>query len=162
MPTWSNDGLLRKYGTDRTTPQKGGEYVTTGLLRNIEFKINLATLTEAETILGDTIIMPKGMRISEIKVTTTTAGAPALTGIDLGLVRMDRTTEVDYDGLLAAFPVASMDTAGETTSVTKGGTGAGALIGTTTTNPAYFTCSRINPTAFTAGEIVVEVKYYRP
>lgn len=162
MATWTNnDGLTLKYGLDRTTGTKSGEYVTTGALREVEVKINLADLTETETVLSDVTFMPAGARIAEIKVITTTAAATG-TAIDLGLIRTDRTTELDYNGFLAAFPTASMNAAGETFVLVQGSANVGALVGTTLANVGYITASRTDATAFTAGAIVVTIKYYIP
>jgi hypothetical protein len=163
VQSWlDNAGLYQKYGVDQTTVGKGGEYRNNENERVIEFKINLATLTETETILDDNVFMPAGMRISEVKIKTHTAAATG-TAIDLGLVRTDRTTEIDFNGILAAFPTASMTPAGETFIYTQPNTAeAGALVGTTTANVGQFTCSRTDSTAFTAGIIYVTIKYYRP
>lgn len=161
MATWTNDGLTRKFGLDKTTGTKGGEYRTHGLLREVEFKINLADLTETETVQSDVVFIPTGARIAEVKVITTTAAATG-TAIDVGLVRTDRTTEIDYNGLLAAFVTASMNAAGETVILTQGSSTAGALVGTTTANVGYVTASRTDATAFTAGAIVLAIKYYIP
>jgi|SRR5688572_2098847 len=155
-------GLYQEWGLEQTVVHKGGEYRNTGNLREIELKITLSTLTEAETILDRNIFMPAGMRISHVKVQTVT---PAATGvaIDLGLVRTDGTTEIDYDGILNAFPTASMDAANETQNYTVQGAAAGGpLVGTTTANVGHFTCSRTTATAFTAGVIIVTVYYYKP
>jgi len=166
MGNWLNtDGLYLKFGPEKATPNKGGEYRTVGALREIKFKIDLTTLTELETPLSDTVFFPK-MRIHSVDVLTHTA---AVTGvaIDLGLVQTNRTTEIDFNGLLAAFPTAQMGTAGEHTIIQQDTTipttmvGLGALIGTTTTLPGYVTCSRTTATAFTAGVIVVTILYYQ-
>lgn len=157
-----NAGLYQKYGVDQTTVGKGGEYRNNGHFREIEVKIDLTTLTAAETVLDDNIFIPAGVRISEIKIVTQTAAATG-TAIDLGLIRTDRATEIDYDGLLTAFPTATMNAANETTIITVPGAAAGgALVGTTTANVGHITCSRTDATAFTAGIIHVTIKYYRP
>lgn len=155
-------GLRQKFGVEQTVSGIGGEYRNNGLEREIELKITLSALTQSETILDENIFMPAGMRISEVKVRTNTAAATGV-AIDLGLVRTDGTTEIDFDGLLNAFPLASMDAAGETnTYVVQGAAAGGSLIGTTTSNVGYFTCSATTATAFTAGVIYVSIKYYRP
>ncbi len=156
-----NAGLYQKYGIDQTTPKVGGEYRTNGQLREIELKITLSGLNQTEAILDDTVFFPAGMIIQEVVVMATTAAATGV-AIDLGLIRTDRTTEIDYDGILAAFPLASMDTAGEQTTLTKGSSFAGALIGATTANVGHLTCSATTATAFTAGVIVVKIRYYKP
>lgn len=158
MAYMNKDGLLTKFGTERATVNAGGEYKTFGDLREIEIKVDLTKLTELETPISDTIFFPR-CRIEEVEVTTHTAAATGV-GIDVGLIRTDRTTEIDYDGFLAAFVLASIDTAGEKTVVRKGSTSAGALIGTTTTNVGHITVSRTTATAFTAGIIIIRIRYY--
>lgn len=157
----NNDNLRVKFGTEQATASTTGEYRSLGLLREVECVIDLTALTEGEVVQSDTVVIPAGVRIAEIKVTTTTAAATGV-AIDLGLVQLNRSTEIDYDGLLAAFVTASMNAPGETTILTNGSSTVGALVGTTTAAVGYITCSRTTATAFTAGKIVVAIKYYRP
>lgn len=158
------DGLYRQYGPDKATPNIAGEYRTVGAMREISFKLDLTALTEAEVVLSDTTFFPK-MRIQEVEVTTITAGATGV-AFDIGLVRTDRTTEIDFNGLVAAFPVAQASVAGERVTLQQEVTvpvsmvGTGALIGTTTTNSGYITASRTTATAFTAGLVLVTIRYY--
>jgi hypothetical protein len=81
----------------------------------------------------------------------------------VGLVRTDRTTEIDFDGILAAMPTATM-TAGNKVTLVKGGTNVGALVGSGTSiaNVGYITASATTATAFTAGVILLEIKYFNP
>lgn len=155
------DGIYQKYGTEKTTPNTAGEYVTTGAIREIEVEITLANLTEAETILSDTTVLPAGARIQEIEVITVTAAATG-TAVDIGLIRTDRATEIDYDGLVAALVTASMNAAGETQVIRLGSTSAGALIGTTLANVGMITASATTATAFTAGVLHVKIRYFIP
>ncbi len=98
---------------------------------------------------------------------TQTVGATG-TAIDVGLIKTDRTTEIDYDGLLAAAPLGIMDLAGErtiftaATTVPASATGTGALIGTTLTYTGHISASRTDSTAFTAGVVWMTVRYYMP
>lgn len=161
MAYLDNAGLYRKYGTEKTVTNNVGEYKTFGALREVELKIDLTTLTQTETIQSDVLTLPAGVRIQEIEIVTHTAAATGV-AIDLGLIRTDRTTELDYDGLLAAFPTASMNAAGEKTIITDNTTYDGALVGTTLANIGYITCSATTATAFTAGVIYVRIRYYRP
>jgi len=169
MGSWLNaDSLFLKFGTDKTTANKGGEYRNNEKYRTIDFLIDLTTLTETETPLSDTVFMPAGARIQDVVVTTQTVAATGV-AIDLGLVRTDRTTEIDFNGLLAAFPVAQMSTAGERDIIQQEVTvpvsmvGLGALIGATVgVNPGYITCSRTTATAFTSGVIHVQIHYFMP
>lgn len=159
MSYQDNDGLLRKYGTERATAKTAGEYHMYGHLHEVEVKIDLTDLTATETILDDTVMIPKNARIQDVQVVTHTAAATG-TAIDLGLIAADRSTETDYNGFLAALPTASMNAAGEKNDVTIGHTYVGALIGTTLSNPAYISASRTDATAFTAGIIYVTIRYY--
>ena len=168
MGNWLNsDSLYLKFGTDKATANKAGENVTVGALREIEVKIDLTALTQSETVQSDQVFFPIGARIQEVETIAIT-GAVTGTAIDLGLIRTDRTTEIDYDGLLAAAPTANMNSAGERSlyqvavTIPTGLTGTGALVGTTTSNVGYITCSRTDATAFTAGLIVVKIRYFVP
>lgn len=164
MPqTWlDNAGLYQKYGVDQTTSGTGGEYRTNGKEREIEFTLNLVTLTEAETVVDDNIFFPVGVKITEVEIFVETAGATGV-AIDVGFQRTDRTTEIDYDGLLAAWVVATM-TVGNKVVLRKGGTQAGAMVGSgvATTNVGHITASRTTATAFTTGLIKITVRYERP
>lgn len=168
MGSWMNtDGLYLKYGTTKATPNLAGEYRTGQLLREVELKITLADLTQTETIQSDQVFIPTGARIQEVELLTITAGATG-TAIDVGLTRTDRTTEIDYDGLLAAAPIANHNSAGERTiftaitTVPASATGTGALIGTTTSNVGYISASRTDATAYTAGVVLVKIRYFIP
>lgn len=152
------DGLFQKYGTDKATANVAGEFRTVGRLREIEMKINLVALTEAETPVSDVTFFPK-MRVEEVEVVAET-GATTGVAIDLGLVRTDRTTQIDFDGFLAAAPTADYNLAGEKIIYRIGVTGVGALVGTTTTLPGYITCSRTTATAFTTGVLRITIRYY--
>jgi hypothetical protein len=161
MAWLNNDDLYLKFGTEKATPQTAGEYRMDGPEHMIEIKLDLTTLTQTETIQSDTVFFPKNARISRVDVVTHTAAATG-TAIDVGLIRSsDRSTEIDYNGLLAAFPTGSMNADGETTKLTAGSTYAGALIGTTTsTYVGHISASMTDATAFTAGVIYVRIYYY--
>lgn len=164
MGSWlNNDGLYLVFGTDKATANTGGEFRTTGKFREVDIEIDLTTLTETETVQSDTVFIPTGMELAQIQIWTETAAATG-TAIDVGLVRMDRTTEVDFNGILAAFVTATM-TNGNLTTLVKGGTQAGALVGSgseATANPAYITASRTDATAFTAGLIHLKLFFVKP
>lgn len=164
---YDNAGLYRKFGTDKATAKTAGEYRKYGKYHEIEVTITAANLTQTETILDDIVVIPAGARIQEVEVQTHTAAATG-TAIDLGLIQTDRSTEIDYNGLLAAAPLAIMDLAGErtiftaATTVPASATGTGALIGTTLTYSGHISASMTDATSFTAGVIVVTIRYYMP
>jgi len=160
----NNDGLFKKYGPQKATSNKGGEYVTTGDIRELAFRIDLTTLTTSALPTSDAVFFPK-MRVQEVEVVTVTA-ASAGTAIDMGLIATDRTTPIDLDGFLISFKAADMNTSGERiiltagTSLPAGVTSGGALLGTTTTSTGYVTCNRTDATSFTAGVLDIKLKYY--
>lgn len=155
-------GLRQKFGVEQTVSGTGGEYRTNGKEREIEFTLNLVTLTQAETIVDENIFFPTGVKITEIEIFVETAGATGV-AIDVGFCRTDGTTEIDFDGLLAAWVVATM-TVGNKVVLRKGGTQAGAMVGSgvATTNVGYITASATTATAFTTGLLKITVRYERP
>jgi hypothetical protein len=164
MGNWFNpDGLFVKFGTDKTVPNVGGEYRTTGKYREIEVEIDLTTLTQVEVVQSDQVNVPTTYELAQVEIWVETAAVTG-TAIDVGLVRMDRTTEVDFDGILAAFVTATM-TNGNYVKLVKGGTQAGALVGSgsqATAFPAYITASRTDATAFTAGKVHIKLLFVNP
>lgn len=163
VQSWlDNSGLYQLYGVDQTTTSHSGEYKNFGNERQIELYLNLVTLTQTENIIDDNVFFPAGVKITEVEILVETAAATGV-AIDVGLVRTDRTTEIDFDGILAAFVTATM-TVGSKTVLRKGGTQAGALVGSgvATTNVGHFTASATTATAFTTGLVKITVKYERP
>lgn len=157
-----NSGLYQKYGVDQTVTSNGGEYRNSGKEREIEFTLNLVTLTQAETVVADNIFFPAGVKITEVEIFVETAAATG-TAIDVGLVRTDRTTEIDFNGILAAFVTATM-TVGNKVVLRKGGTQAGAMVGSgvATANVGHISASMTDATAFTTGLVKITVRYERP
>lgn len=155
------NNLYREYGVTRATPTVGGEPRMSGDVREIVFDLDLTTLTQTETVIMDTTIFPSGVRVKEVEVLTETAAATG-TAIDLGLIDRDRTTEIDYNGFLAAFVTASMNAEGETTTLRVGSSTVGALVGDVVTSDGYITASMTDATAFTAGALKITIRYYVP
>lgn len=157
MGTWLNDdGLYRKFGTSAAEHNNGGEYRLDGPEHCIEIDIDLTALTQTETVQSDTIFFPKNARITKVEVVTKVAAATGV-AVDLGLIQTDRSTEIDFNGILAAFPTASMNVIGETTVLYNGTTYAGALVGPTNSTSGYISASATTATAFTTGEILVRI-----
>lgn len=159
--SWFNpDGLLLKFGTEKATSTTGGEYHNVGQLHEVELKVSLTSVGSTATILNDVYLIPKNARIVEVEILTETgATSGGATTLDVGLIATNRSTEIDFNGLVAAFAKASYDAAGEKNTITLGSTGAGALIGTTTASPGYL-CANWNTAAFTAGVLYIKVRYY--
>lgn len=162
MGTWMNsDGLYIKYGPDAGVAGKAGAYgdVESGA-HVIEANITLTGLGTAAAIVDDNVFIPKGYVITQVETITTTAATSGGSAVlNVGLQRRDRSTEIDYDGILAAVALTAIDTLGETNVIRKGSTGAGALVGTVTSADysGYLTAD-YDTAAFTAG--VVKIRVY--
>ena len=156
---YNNDGLQLFYGVDKTTTEAAGEYRTNGPLREIEVRIDLTSLaTGSQTILSNTVFFPK-MRVEEVTLevqTAATSGGSAT--LDVGLISTDRSTEIDYDGFIAAEVLTAINTAGKKITYVNGTSKAGALIGTTTATVGHLV-AKAGTAVFTAGVVYVRIKY---
>jgi len=172
MATWNNnDGLIVYYGSDEAALAVGGEYKTFGLERIEEFELNLVNLTEVEAVVGR-IIFPKGKVLSKVVVITDAVAATGV-AIDIGVISREASPSVNSpQGILAAFPTASMSSLGETTEFWEdtsiplaSAAFGGALIGTVVSPdadvPVNITASRTTATAFTTGYIKVQLHWYK-
>jgi hypothetical protein len=167
--SWTNsDGLLIKFGREEGTVGglAGNGYASEySVMQNgqhvVEVVLNdLTALGSSAEIISDTVTIPSGARIDEIVVicdtVATSSGSNAT--LNFGLIDQDRTTEHDYNGFIAALALTAYNAAGETTVITAGSTGAGALIGTTLSNAGLITAD-YDTEAFTAGKLRLLIKY---
>lgn len=161
--TWMNsDGLYLKTGTEEAALSKAGAYRNDGNYHVVEVTIpDMTALGTSAAIQDDVTFIPKGARIEKLELVTETACTGTSSALNVGLQRRDRSTEIDYDGLIAAAALATFNAAGETVTFTAGSTAAGALLGTTLANNGYITAD-YDTGAFTAGKIVIRVFYRFP
>lgn len=161
---WTNaDNLYVKFGTEKATPSKGGEYNLLGPEHMIEVHIDLQNLTATEeTPVSDTIIFPAGVR--PVRVRTIVTEVP-VTGDaanwNLGFMETDRSTEIDFDGLVAAGDGEVGAAVGTITDYTQGSTEHGADLGELTTVPSYIVAWADTGT-FSAGMLRVQIFYVEP
>jgi hypothetical protein len=168
MAGWINsDGLYVKFGTEEgVSSHPAGEFKTFNGSNEqiIEVVIDLADLTETETILNDVVWVPNNAHVTWVETVCLVAAADG-TAIDVGLIDQDRATEIDYDGFLAAFPTAEMAQVGETRrfyethTIPTTMTGTGALIGQENTNTGYISASMTDSTSYTAGRVKIRIAY---
>lgn len=170
LPTaniWQNDdGLRLKFGpaeADRTGAYVGayrsgdGEHV-------VEAVVDLATVAASTTpyILSPSVTIPNGAFIKKIEVVVNVETAGTNANLDFGLIDQDASTELDFDGLLAAADAWNAGTdIGSVTEYVKGTTEVGALVGTTLSNTGLLTM-RYDTAAFTAGRITARVYFVMP
>jgi len=157
----NSDNLFVKIGTTKATPNLAGEFRTYGALREIEVAIDLTTLTTTSVIQSDQVFVPSGVRIEEVEIVAETAatsgGAPTL---DVGMIQTDRTTVTSNTSFIAALAMTAIDAAGEKNVLRIGSTSVGAAVGTTTSQVNYI-AARANTAAFTAGRVVVRIRYMK-
>lgn len=160
-PWINSDGLAVYWPSDAGTVTRGGEVDFDG--KHMTYcVIDLGGLPTAasgnEQIQLENCVIPNGAFIEKVVVTVTaepaTSGAPNL---DLGFVKTDRTTELDFNGLLAAADAFETGTdLGTIVEYVKGTTEAGALIGTQLAFDGIITASA-DTADWTAGQIRVEI-----
>lgn len=164
MGTWLNsDGLYIKYGQTEATVGKAGEFMdpAEGTVHCVELRLDLAVVAASTTpyIVSDTVTIPNGAWIREVKVFVSEETAGVNANLDLGLIDQDRTTELDYNGLLAAADAFNGGTdVGTEVIFVKGTTEAGALVGTRLSNTGLVTAN-YDTAAFTDGTLFVTIKY---
>lgn len=166
MATWTNsDGLFINLGVTEATLGKGGSYEDyVGGSQCIEFVVQYTDVPlTTPTIIDQMVTLPSGVILESVELiaeTAVTSGGAAT--IDFGLQRLDRTTELDYNGIVAALAITALNAAGKRVVIQNGSTGAGALFnGTATSNAGVFTFNALTA-ALTAGKIRVKLYFYRP
>ncbi len=159
--TWMNgDDLFVKFGTRQADTNNGGEYCAYGPTNIIEVKIDLTDVGSSSAPVSDTVFFPKNARIEKVEVITETAATSGgAATLDIGLMNVDRSAEIDFNGFVAAMAKTAIDAAGETTTLTVGSTGAGALIGTTNATSGYISAA-YGTAAFTAGVVIVRIHWH--
>lgn len=161
MAEWINsDGLRVRFGTDEATITRGGEVQPDGELLQVIFKVPLTSAATGSALIPRTtgIVLPAGLRIDSVEVRTDTAATSGgSAALNVGLNRLDTTTAIDADGLVAALALTAIDAAGEKTTLIVGSTSAGALIGTTLANPGVLVFD-YDTAAYTAGELTITVR----
>lgn len=165
--SWFNpDGLLVKFGTEKTTANKAGEFKTYGDLRTVQAKIDLTALTAttgSAAIVSDQTFIPSGVVVEEVEVVAITSASTTTTAtLNIGMIKTDRVTAVSgATALVNGLAVTAIDTAGEKNVLRIGSTGAGGILGVTTTAVTHITANTSTGT-FNAGTIVVRVSYKTP
>jgi cell division protein YceG involved in septum cleavage len=163
MSIWTNDdGLRITTGVDEATQAKAGEYRLAGNMHMVETEFTATSLATGAAVLDYNTVFPNGARIEKVEVvaeTACTSGGSAV--LNVGFIRTDLSTELDYDGLVAALALTSIDADGDVVTLIQGSTGHGALVGTTLAYDGYLTAD-YDTAAFTAGKLLVRVYFYMP
>jgi hypothetical protein len=161
------DGLVVLYHKAQGVADKSGVYVNTAGDRHIlEAIISLPGLPTVASgnkqIQSNTVTVPNGAFIEMVRVVVLKETTGVNANLNVGLVDQDCSTEIDFDGFLAAADAFNGGTdLGTVTDFTVGTTEAGALIGTKITNTGLIT-AHADTADFTAGVVKVQVFYSIP
>jgi hypothetical protein len=132
----TGDNLLIIYPNGRGTETRAGEVSSAGSKHITEVFVTLASLPTVASgnkqILAENVTIPALAFIEKVEVFVSKETAGVNANLDLGFVKaVDRTTEVDFNGLLAAADAFNGGTdLGTVTEFVVGTTEAGAVIGT--------------------------------
>ena len=163
MASWTNaDGLTVYFGQSENNQNIGGEYRTNGTFREEEFSINLASLTNTDTVIIPTIF-PWGKVLEKVEVI---ADIPATGGgtFDVGFVNLRTGAAIAAQGAIAAMPTSAVNVEGKDTVLTVGSTYGGTLLGTTVAAAKYTNIgitAKYTTTAFTAGRVRIKFSWYK-
>lgn len=162
----NSDGLYWRYGVNEGTAQITGSYKQLGPRHMVEVTIDLDSLPTVasgnQQIQSDTVTIPNGALIEEVELQVTEETAGTNANLDIGLVDQDRSTEIDFNGLIAAGDDINGGTdLGKIYRYVVGSTDAGALIGTKLTNTGLITANA-ETADFTAGVVKCRVYYIIP
>lgn len=178
--SWLNtDGLYVKFGTEEAARARGGDFHTQDSTNYVEVILDYTDIqSTTNTLVGAVAVpsttptgsvgieLPKGARIEAVETIAITAftssGIIGTSTLVMGLIKEDRTTELDYDGFTTiSFVGSSFDVTGERVYIGPGVTGAGALIGTTLSEKGYLCVANsqhaLHP--FTAGKLKVRIYF---
>lgn len=165
---WDNgDGLRVKFPGDAQVRARGGVYPF-GTKTMVECFITLASLPTVasgnQQIVLENVVFPNGAFIENVDVLVTKETTGTNANLDLGLVKYsDRTTELDFNGFLAAADDFNSGTdLGGFISYSRGAgtvtTEGGALIGTQLAFDGVLTANA-ETADWTAGIVRVRVFY---
>ncbi len=165
-----NDGRFRQYGTQKATPEVGGDYLAYGDTRVMEITIDLTTLTSSPLVQSYTTFFPASntQLFVEQVVVDVEVGATNGTSFSVGtgymtpgtLTNPPAVTAISNTAFVNALITASVDTAGKKIIMTNGSTSAGGYIGTTSadqTHKNYITA--LASGTFNAGKVKVRIFY---
>jgi hypothetical protein len=137
-----NDGLLRKYGTDKTVPTSAGEYRMPGELREIEFMLDISKLTTTDQIINDQVFFPKTAWVEKVVIDVQVAGA-TITALNIGLTSTARDSATTTSNAFLDAEVVATLALGKIITYDATTTHHGVALGTalSTNAPGYITAN---------------------
>jgi len=152
------DGLLRKFGTDKTVPESGGEFKTYGALREIEFMLDISKLTTTDQIINDQIFFPKTAWVESVQIDVQVAGA-TITALNIGLTSTARDSATTTSNAFLDAEVVATLALGKVILYDATTTHHGVALGTalSTNAPGYITANITGSTG--TGLLKVRIRF---
>lgn len=166
-PWFNSDNLAVYWPKDSGTVTRAGQRAYNAGRHETFVKIDLTTIAAFDssnhTIVAETVTVPAGAFLEDVEVFVLKETAGVNANLDLGFVKAsDRSTEVDFNGLLAAADAFNGGTdLGTYTKFNVGTTEAGALIGTRLAYTSLITANA-ETANFSAGIIEVRIHWFMP
>jgi len=157
--SWTNDGLKKKFGTEKTTVQPLGEFKSPGSRRWLEIKFafgDLPTSAAGTTVISGLNALPVGCSVEAVEIYTSvdTASSGGTATFSVGTIDQDYTSNGVSNSLVDAATITEMNT---------GGTNIAGWVGTLINGTALTTAKLLTWTVgtqnFTAGKGVVRIYY---
>jgi len=160
---FDKDGLLRKYGTDKTVADSGGEYKSYGNVREIEFMLDISKLTTTDQIINDQVFFPKTSWVESVMIDVQVAAA-TITALNVGITSTARDSATTTSGAfvnaetqanLALGRVITYDSTSNLPSTANHGTAIGTALSTNA--PGYITANITGSTG--TGLLKIRIRY---
>ena len=157
--SWRNsDGLIIYFGTKEGVSGSGGEYRTLGAQRQLEFILDLSTLTSSAQYLDQHYEVPKNAFIESVEIEVLVVAASSGSGtVSIGLKQSDQSTNISDTALVSALDMHA-DAVGKKYTLTAGSTGAGSSIGTALAANGLITAKE-GTAVYQTGRVAVRVNY---
>lgn len=160
--SWINDGLERKFGTERTAINPLGEYKFLGPQRIIAIDFSytdLPAVASNSVIINDNLSLPKGAVVEKVEIFCPVdfdSSGDSMT-LNVGWVDTDRTNGLDVDALVVAATQAELITGGENVAGWVG-----AEVGGVPTTTVKILTWEVDSQAATAGKGSIRIFYSVP
>lgn len=151
-------------GSARTVTRGGEVYDGSKHVTHVTIALaSLPTVASGDKqIVAENVTIPNGAFVEEVQVLVLKETAGANANLNVGLIDQDRSTEIDFDGLLAAADAFNGGTdLGQKTVFNLGTTEVGALVGTKITNTGLIV-AYADTADFTAGVVEVRIVWTVP
>jgi hypothetical protein len=156
---WTNsDGLLVRFGTERSADAKVAEYTTDGPGRLLELHVpsgDYPLIADGSVVQSYEVKVPAGAFIESVEIVATTDVVSATGTVNVGLAPVDGST-ADVDALVVAATATEINTGGSNVAGWVG-----AAVGATLAKTSHVTLE-VDTDEVDSGEFTVRVVYSVP